>query len=202
MSHIGAWQKQSLSLFSHFNFVFSLPFLMLHGIFRLQNYSLCLCLCLFLFCFSASSVWFLCLFFLLLCPSFIHVALTELMFVQVVLVERTLVWAMFGPCLGHVSNSQLLAVDACFVLDWCRLSHILWFPIRRFFGEGHFWYREQEVLFVPCVCHLFWKNDSYVTVSFSGCHWQCGERTLTRSGSEAWPGPRGANSSFSNMEND
>ena len=35
---------------------------------------------------------------------------------------------------------------------------------------------EQEVLFVSCVCcHLFSaKNGSYVTVSFSGCHWQCG----------------------------
>ena len=46
------------------------------------------------------------------------------------------------------------------------------------------------------------KNDSDVTVSFSGCHWQCGAIILMRSGSEASPGHCGANRSFSNMEND
>ena len=60
---------------------------------------------------------------------------------------------------------------------------------------------EQEVLFVLCVCcHLFWQKIFYVTVSFTGCHWQCGERTLTRSGSEASPGHCDANRSFSNVE--
>ena len=40
-------------------------------------------------------------------------------------------------CLVHVSNSQLLIVDCCVVLERCGLSHILWFPTRRCFGEGH-----------------------------------------------------------------
>ena len=94
------------SLFSHFNFVFSLLLFDPHGIsdFKIllglicpSSFSLSLSLSLLSFCF----VRMVCvlLFFLLLRPSFIHVALAELMFVQVVLVERTLV-------LGIVSDGQ------------------------------------------------------------------------------------------------
>ena len=105
------------SLFSHFNFVFSLPSFDPHGIFRLQNSSRSHLSIELLFVFVSFSLVLLlrqdglCLvIFLLLRPSFIHVALAELMIVQVVLVERTLV-------LGIVSDGQLLTFNCCFVLE-------------------------------------------------------------------------------------
>ena len=116
---------------------------------------------------------------------------------------RTLVQvAMFEchACLGHVSSSQLLAVDACFVLErwWFNDSQptMLWWgsPSDASLVRCHlgWWSRSKMVslcaLRVMCVC-VSGKMILIVTVSFSGCHWQCGERTDWRGReAKAWPG--------------
>ena len=108
----------SFTMFSNFILLFDVRL----TLFPLSSLSLCLVL----LCFFSSSVW---LFSrcspLLLSWSLIRIAAVRvLMFVQV----------RFGgthACLGHVSDSQLLTVDACFVFERCRFSHILWFPTRR-----------------------------------------------------------------------
>ena len=103
------------SLFFHFNYVF---FSSLSRYFPTSKiildlicpsiFSLSLSFSLLSFCFVRMVS--ACCYFLLLRPYFIHVALTELMFVQVVLVERTLV-------LGIVSDGQLLTFNGCLVLE-------------------------------------------------------------------------------------
>ena len=178
MSHIGAWHKQSLSLFSHFNFVFSLPFFDASRIFRLQNYSLCLRLCLFLFCFFCFvSMVFVSCFFLLLRPSF-HSRCND----RVDVCFRSFWWnaRLFGPCFQQsvAYRWRLFCPWLVSIQPHSLVSHLalLWWGVT--FDIAN----KKLCLCLAYVVILFWKNDSYVTVSFSGCHWQCGAIILTEIG--------------------
>ena len=121
----------SHSLFSHFNYVFSLPLFDPLTVF--SNFKIILFVFVFVFfsfAFLLRQYGFCVFFFWLLRPSFNHVALTELMFVQIVLVERTLVWAMFPTvsCLPLTLVLSLFGVAS---------ATFFGFPPRRCFGEGH-----------------------------------------------------------------
>ena len=96
MSHIGAWHKQSLSLFFHFNFVFSLPFFWCFTYFSTSKlFSLSSSLSFSLFVFLLRQYGFLCLVFFCCCAL-----LSFTLQWQSWCLFRSFWWnaRLFGPC--------------------------------------------------------------------------------------------------------